>query len=97
MMKERSGARASIIEEVKAFLNGILAAFYLPQGKTYPEILEIAGDFWDAYGSPIDAWINVGSPQFANNLTADTVFDFLDFEFTAGVTVRAYVLGKTIY
>lgn len=97
MMKERSEARALIIEEVKAFLNGVLAQFYVPQGKTYPEILEIAGNFWDAYGGKIDSWINVGAPQFRSDLTVDVAFDFLDFEFTTGVTVRQYVLNKTQY
>lgn len=97
MMKERSGARALIIEEVKAFLNGVLAQFYLPQGKTYPEILEVAGTFWDKYSTPIDSWINVGAPQFHQTLTAETEFTFLDFEVATGVTVRAYVLNKTSY
>lgn len=97
MMKERSGARALIIEEVKAFLNGVLAQYYLPQGKTYPEILEIAGTFWDAYGGKIDSWINVGAPQFRTDLTADTSFAFLDFAFAPGSTVRQYVLNKTQY
>lgn len=97
MMKERSEARALIIEEVKAFLNGVLAQFYVPQGKTYSEILEIAGNFWDAYGGKIDSWINVGAPQFRTDLTADVAFDFLDFEFTPGVMVRQYILNKTQY
>lgn len=97
MMKERSEARSMIFEEVKAFLNGILAQFYLPQGWTYGQILEVAGDFWVTYSSDIDAWINVGSPRFATNLTADTEFDFLDVVVSEGVTVRQYVLTKTSY
>ena len=97
MMKERSESRAMIIEEVKAFLNGILAQFYLPQGKTYAEILQIAGQFWDKYSTPIDSWINVGAPQFQQTLTADTSFAFLDVEVATGVTVRTYVLNKTSY
>lgn len=97
MMKERSTSRALILEEVKAFLNGVLAQFYIPQGKTYPEILGIAGDFWGAYSNDIDSWINVGSPKFSLNLTADTDFLFLDAEASPGVTVRQYVLNKISY
>lgn len=97
IMKERSEARSLILEEVKAFLNGVLAQYYLPQGKTYLEILEIAGQFWAAYATPINGWINVGSPQFATQLTGETNFAFLDFEVAVGVTVRQYVLNKIIY
>jgi len=97
MMKERSEARSLIIEEVKAFLNGVLAQYYLPQGKTYPEILEIAGEFWDKYSTPIDSWISVGSPQFKTLLTADVDFVFLSTPVAAGVTVRSYILNKTSY
>lgn len=97
VMKERSEARANIIEEVKAFLNGVLAQFYLPQGKTYPEILNIAGQFWDKYSTPIDSWINVGAPQFKDMLTADTEFPFLSVPISQTETVRQYILNKTSY
>jgi hypothetical protein len=97
MMKERSGARALILEGIKAFLNGVLAAYYVPQGKTYPEILGIAGDFWGVYSNDIDSWINVGSPKFTNNITTDTVFTFLNVQISAGVTVRQYILDKVSY
>lgn len=97
MMKERSESRALILEGIKAFLNGVLASYYIPQGKTYPEILSIAGDFWGAYSNDIDSWINVGSPKFTNNLTVDNVFVFLDAEISQGVTVRAYILSKISY
>lgn len=97
MMKERSESRALIIEEVKAFLNGVLAQYYLPQGKTYAEILGIGGQFWDKYSTPIDSWINVGAPQFKDMLTADTEFAFLDVTVAPSVTVRGYILNKTSY
>lgn len=97
MMKERSESRSLILEGIKAFLNGVLASYYVPQGKTYPEILEIAGDFWGTYSNDIDSWINVGSPKFTNNLTADTTFDFLDVTIAAGVDVRQYILSKISY
>lgn len=97
MMKERSEARALILEELKAFLNGVLAAYYIPQGKTYPEILEIVGDFWAAYSNDIDSWINVGSPKFATNLTADTEFSFLNANVNETTTVKQYVLEKISY
>lgn len=97
MMKERSESRSLILEGIKAFLNGILANYYIPQGKTYPEILSIAGDFWGAYSNDIDSWINVGSPKFTNNLTIDSAFIFLDAEVSSGVTVRQYILNKLSY
>jgi hypothetical protein len=97
MMKERSEARAMIFEGVKAFLNGAFAAYYLPQGKTYAEILVIAGDLWNKYSNDIDSWINVGSPRFNLNLTADTDFPILDFQVAAGVTLRAWILSQTAY
>lgn len=97
MMKERSEARAMILEELKAFLNGVLAAFYIPQGKTYGEILVIVGDFWSVYSNDIDSWINVGSPKFSINLTADTEFDFLSASVNETTTVRQYVLNKISY
>lgn len=97
MMKERSESRVMIFEEVKAFLNGVLAQFYIPQGKSYAEILTIAGQFWDKYSTPIDSWINVGAPQFKTMLSAETDFVFLDVPVAAGVTVRSYILNKTSY
>lgn len=97
MMKERSEARSMIFEEIKAFLNGVFAAYYLPQGKTYGEILVIAGDLWNKFSTDIDSWINVGSPKFSTNLAADTDFAVLDFEVSAGVTLRAWILNKTSY
>lgn len=97
MMKERSEARSMIFEEVKAFLNGVLAQFYLPQGWTYLQILGVAGDFWNAYSNDIDAWINVGSPRFATNLNAETNFSFLDVTVAENTTVRQYILAKTSY
>lgn len=97
MMKERSESRSLIIEGVKAFLNGVLASYYMPQGKTYPEVLSIAGDFWGLYSNDIDSWINVGSPKFTNNLTTDNTFVFLNAEISQGVTVRAYILSKISY
>ena len=97
MMKERSGARVLILEEIKAFLNGVLAAFYIPQGKTYLEILEIAGDFWEVYSIDINAWINVGSPKFKNNLTTDSAFAFLDANVSESLTVREYIINKLSY
>jgi hypothetical protein len=97
IMKERSEARSLILEEIKAFLNGVLASFYVPQGKTYQEILEIAGQFWAAYATPINSWINVGSPQFAVNLNAETNFPFLDVNIAENVTVKQFVLSKIVY
>lgn len=97
MMKERSESRSLILEGVKALLNGILANYYIPQGKTYPEILSIAGDFWGLYSNDIDSWINVGSPKFTDNLTTDNTFVFLNAEISQGVTVRTYILSKISY
>lgn len=97
MMKERSESRSLILEGIKAFLNGVLAKYYIPQGKTYPEILAIVGDFWNVYSNDIDSWINVGSPKFSDNLASDNVFIFLDAEISSGVTVRAYILNKISY
>lgn len=97
MMKERSESRSLILEGVKAFLNGVLAAYYVPQGKTYPEILSIAGDFWGAYSNDIDSWINVGSPKFGENLNSDNTFAFLSVTVAAGVTVRQYIISKISY
>lgn len=97
MMKERSEARSMIFEEIKAFLNGVFAAYYVPQGKTYGEILVIAGNLWNKFSTDIDAWINVGSPKFSQNITADEDFDVLDFQIAAGVTLRAWILNKVSY
>lgn len=96
-MSERSNARAIIIEEIKAVLNVFLASIYLPQGKTYPEILEIAGSFWEVYSPLIDSWINVGAPQFKTKLQAESAFEFLDAEIEPDVTARNYVLSKINY
>jgi hypothetical protein len=97
MMKERSEARSMIFEEVKAFLNGVFAAYYVPQGKSYAEILVIAGALWNKFSTDIDAWINVGSPKFSQNIADDTDFEVLDFQIAAGVTLRAWILDKVSY
>jgi hypothetical protein len=97
MMKERSEARSMIFEEIKAFLNGVFAAYYIPQGKSYAEILVIAGDLWNKFSTDIDSWINVGSPKFSANIAADEDFDVLDFQIAAGVTLRAWILNKVSY
>lgn len=97
MMKERSESRSLILEGIKAFLNGVLAEYYAPQGKTYFEILSIAGDFWGAYSNDIDSWINVSSPRFSTNLGVDNTFVFLDAEVSEGITVRQYILNKISY
>jgi hypothetical protein len=97
VMQERSEARAMIIEQVKAFLNGVLAQFYIPQGWSYPQILQVVGEFWNKYGPPISAWISVASPQFQNLLLDESDFEFLNLEVSPGVTVKNYVLQKTSY
>lgn len=97
IMEERTQARSQIFAEIKAFLNGFLAAYYLPQGKTYPDILTIAGDFWTTYSASIDAWINVGSPQFKTELVADTNFGFLDLALSPDQDVRAWIIQKLSY
>lgn len=97
MMKERSEARSMIFEEIKAFLNGVFATYYVPQGKTYAEILVIAGNLWNKFSTDIDSWINVGSPKFSQNITIDEDFPVLDFEISAGVTLRAWILNKVSY
>lgn len=97
VMNERSEARSSIIAEIKAFLNGVLAQYYLPQGWTYPQILEVVGDFWNKYGEHINAWIAVASPRFRDMLAAETEFEFLDVQVAPGVTMKAYILNKTQY
>lgn len=97
MMEERSEARASIIAEIKAFLNGVLAQFYLPQGWTYPQILEVVGDFWNEYGKDIETWIAVASPRFRDRLAEDSEFEFLGITVAPGVTMKQYVLQKTSY
>jgi len=97
-MSERSNARAIIIEEIKATLNVFLAQFYLPQGKTYNDVLSIAGAFWNEYSSSIDSWINVGAPQFREKMSSETNFDFLDQNYApTGSSVRNYVLDKVTY
>lgn len=97
MMKERSESRALIIEEIKAFLNGVLAAHYIPLGYTYGQLLEMVGTFWNTYSNLIDAWISVGSPQFQAALFIDNTLEFLSIEVTEGVTVKQYVIDKTSY
>lgn len=97
IMSERSEARSLIIEEIKAFLNGVLAAYYGPQGKTYVELLTMVGAFWAKYSNSIDAWINVGSPQFQYELTIDRELELLTVPVAQGVTVKDYILSKTSY
>ena len=97
IMKERSEARSRIFEEIKAFLNGVFAAYYIPQGKTYPEILVIAGNLWNKYSNDIDSWINVGSPRISINMASDTEFPFLDVAVTGTTTVRDWILDKVSY
>jgi hypothetical protein len=97
MMKERSEARSMIIEEIKAMSNGVLAAYYIPQGKSYGEILVIAGDFWGKYSTSINAWINVGSPKFSQEISIDSDFPFLDVNISATATARQYILSKLTY
>lgn len=97
MMKERSESRSLIIEEIKAFLNGVLAAAYIPQGCTYTQILELAGSFWSAHYVEINSWINVGSPQFSTAIQNNVQFAFLNNEVSEGVTVRDYILQKISY
>lgn len=97
VMQERSEARAMIIEQVKAFLNGVLAQYYLPQGWTYPQILQVVGDFWNKYGMPINAWISVASPQFQAMLAAEEDFEFLNITVAPGVNMKQYILQKTSY
>ena len=97
MMKERSEARSMIIEEIKAMSNGVLASYYIPQGKSYGEILVIAGDFWGKYSTSINAWINVGSPKFSQEISVDSEFPFLDVLISPTVTARQYILSKLTY
>lgn len=97
IMKERSEARSRIFEEIKAFLNGVFAAYYIPQGKTYPEILVIAGNLWNKYSNDIDSWVNVGSPRISINIASDTEFPFLDVAVTGTTTVRDWILDKVSY
>lgn len=97
MMKERSEARSMIFEEIKAFLNGVLAQYYIPQGKTYSEILVIAGNLWNKFSTDIDSWVNVGSPAFSQNLTNDEDFPVFDFEVAPSVTLRDWILVKVSY
>ena len=97
IMEERTQARSQIFAEIKAFLNGFLASYYVPQGKTYEDILVIAGSFWVKYSAAIDAWINVASPQFKSELLADNEFGFLTLQVDAENDVRSWILEKLTY
>lgn len=97
MMKERSEARSLILEEVKAFLNGVLANFYIPQGKSYIEVLSLAGEFWSVYSNNINSWINIGDSKLSDNLISDASFLFLNVEISPGITVRDFILDKISY
>lgn len=96
-IKERYDARCTIFDEIKAVLNGFLYQFYTPQGKTYQEVLDIAGQFWAKFASDVDNWQNTGSSNLRINVLADQDFDFMDAPIKPGVTVRQYIISKITY
>lgn len=96
-VRERTDGRGFIMDQIRGFINGILAQKYIPMGKTYQEILDIAGQFWQEYSVDIDDWIKTGSSNLKNKITTDTQFDFLEYAFQGPLTVRTYIISKLSY
>jgi hypothetical protein len=109
MINERYEARKIIFDEIKAILNSFLALKYLfnpieEDRKTYPEVLEIAGNFWNKYSGLIDAWFNTGTPKLRAEILADTNEPLLEemlpgnlIGHSEAMTVRDYVADRIIY
>ena len=55
--------------EKESVLDKAVAAFYFAQGLTYPEILVIAGEFYQSYNNDIQMFINTGSPALRLRVT----------------------------
>lgn len=96
-VNERFQARTLIFNQIKAVCNGVLYTIFTSQGKTYPEILDIASLFWKEFNDEVNDWLNTGSSALKNALLTDTVFTFFDNELAAGVTIRQYIINKISY
>jgi len=104
MIKERAQARAIIFDEVKAIVSAVITQAYMSQGMTYPEVLQIAGAFWERYSAIIDSWVNTGTPELRTQIEADQITPFIDFILPAALTgepenmtIRAYVIERITY
>lgn len=109
VVEERSDARQYIMKEIKSVLSDTLGLYYIvlpPVGekKTPQELWQIAGEFWTAYSSDIDAWYNTATEDFKTKIQNDVTFAFLNLVVPQAIsqeatdkTVRQYIIDRITY
>jgi len=100
-LQERVQARTNIFQEIKMVVNGFLIQYFVAQGNGLATASGLALAQGKAlttkYRFDIDDFVQLATPDFKNNVLADTEFAWLDANIAAGVTVRQYIAGKLSY
>lgn len=103
-IKERVDARTQIFTAMKANIETFLAVYFMGQGMSYEQVLEIGGEFSMVYASLISAWKDTGTPALKNAILADTQFAWLDMPLPQTITgleeaisIRNYIIQSLSY
>ncbi len=98
VIEERVQARTSIVSSMKAFLSGVLMQGL---GMTLPQVITTIKPFWDEYKVERDDFIELGSPDWRDDLLAvdlaTTPHTWMGIDVGGGVTIRDYMVSRLSY
>ncbi len=98
VIEERVKARTSIVSSMKAFLSGVLMQGL---GQTLPQVIATIKPFWDEYKVERDDFIELGSPDWKDDLIAvdlgTTPHTWMAIDIGGGVTIRDYMVSRLSY
>lgn len=83
-----------IIINLKMKVNGALGAIYMPQGKTYAEVLDMGVALMDKYEKDIATYERTGKGNFRSSIENDTEFSWLNDLIAPNYTIRNLIMDE---
>ena len=83
-----------IIINLKMKVNGALRAIYMPQGKTYAEVLDMGVALMDKYEKDIATYERTGKGNFRTSIENDIEFAWLNDLIAPNYTIRNLIMDE---
>lgn len=83
-----------IIINLKMKVNGALVSIYMPQGKTYAEVLDMGVALMDRYERDIATYERTGKGNFRTSIESDTEFTWLNDLIAPNYTIRNLIMDE---
>jgi hypothetical protein len=83
-----------IIINLKMKVNGALVSIYMPQGKTYAEVLDMGVALMDKHEKDIATYERTGKGNFRTSIENDTEFAWLNDLIAPNYTIRNLIMDE---